>query len=118
MTSGQLGGLIGGITGGVLGALGGAIGTYFSIRNARPGRERAYMVRCAIICWIAVTIFVALLFLLPSPYRFILWIPYGVLLPVGIIKGNKGIARIRAEEAQNDEKDLVDVVDKNGPADN
>lgn len=109
MTPDQLGGWIGGTIGCVLGVLGAAIGTYFSIRNARPGKERAYMVRWSIAFGIGVTVFVGLLIALPSPYSFLLWIPYGILLPLTIKTCNKGVARIRAEEAQHDEKD--------GPAD-
>jgi len=81
-------GLIGGIAGSVIGVLGGAVGTYFSVKNTRGPRERAFMIRCAVVCavvaWIAIALFLALMFLLPIPYRHYLWIPYAILLPVGI----------------------------------
>ena len=93
-------GLIGGIAGGVIGLIGGLVGTCASIRNTSGPRERAFTVKASIIGWIAGLIFLALL-LLPSPWRFFLWLPYGILLPLGIIKWNKTQQRIRTEESQN-----------------
>jgi MFS family permease len=94
-------GLIGAIVGCVLGLAGGIIGTYFSIKNTNGPKERAFMVRAAVIGWIAIGIFLALLLILPSPYRYFMWIPYGILLPIGIIFGNKRQAKIRAEESKS-----------------
>ena len=93
-------GLIGAVIGCVIGLAGGIIGTYFSIKNTNGPKERAFMVRASIIGWLAMGIFLALLLLLPNPYRFLMWIPYGVLLPLGIIFGNKRLAQIRAEESK------------------
>ena len=95
MTSGMIGGLIGGIGG----AVGGIIGTYCSIKNTNGPRERRFMIKAGIVCWIGIIIFLLLLCLLPKPYNFFLWIPYGILLPLGIVKGNKAQQRIRQEEA-------------------
>ena len=92
-------GLLGGIIGGVLGVGGGVVGTYFSIRNTKGPLERAFMIKASVVTWLVVTFFLLLMFLLPIQYRFWLWIPYGVLLPWGIIKGNKRIAEIRQEDA-------------------
>jgi uncharacterized membrane protein YfcA len=92
-------GLIGGILGGVLGVAGGVLGAYFSIRNTNGPRERAFMIRMSVFAWLGVTAFLALLFLLPYPWRFLVWIPYGVLLPLFIVRTNRGQQRIRQEEA-------------------
>lgn len=92
-------GLVGGIVGSVLGLAGGVIGTYFSIRNTNGPRERAFMVRMSALAWLGITVFLALLLLLPDPWRFLVWIPYGILLPLFIVRANRGQARIRAEEA-------------------
>jgi len=81
-----------------LGVLGGAIGTYFSIKNTSGPRERAFMIRVSIFTWIAVSIFVAALMLLPKPYNWLLWIPYGIALPLTIIRWNKRQMEIRNEE--------------------
>jgi hypothetical protein len=99
MDPNAMGGLIGGIIGGVGGLAGGAIGTYFSIKNTNGPKERQFMVRCAVYMWLGISVFLGLLFLLPNPYRWLLFIPYGVALPFAIIKVNKTQARIRAEEA-------------------
>ena len=100
MTPGELGGWIGGIVGGLLGLAGGIIGTYFSIKNTNGPRERAFMVRAAAVCWVAILVFLALLLTLPNPYRWLLWIPYGILLPLAIIYGNRRQQAIRQEESQ------------------
>lgn len=91
-------GLLGGLVGGVLGVLGGAVGTYFSIRNTAGPRERMFMVRVAIVAWIGVTAFVLGLLMLPLPYNFLLWVPYAIALPLGIIWSNRRQRSIRAEE--------------------
>jgi uncharacterized membrane protein len=91
-------GLIGGIVGGVLGVLGGAIGTYFSIKNTAGPRERNFMVRVAILAWVAVSAFVLGLLMLPRPFNFLLWVPYAILLPLGILWCNRRQRTIRSEE--------------------
>jgi len=94
-------GWIGGIVGVVLGMIGGIIGTYFSIKSTNGPRERAFMVKTAVVCWIAMVVFLVLMFLLPSPYRHFLWIPYAILLPLGITFANRSQQRIRKKELQN-----------------
>jgi hypothetical protein len=92
-------GLIGGIVGGAVGTLGGLVGTYFSIKNTTGPRERRFMIRVAVVAWITVSAFVAGLLLLPIPYNFLLWIPYGIALPFGIVWCNRRQQHIRGEEA-------------------
>ena len=94
-------GLIGGIAGGVLGLTGGIVGTYFSIKNTNGPREKTFMIKASIWGWIGILVFLVLMLLLPNPYRFLLWIPYGILLPIAIIRGNKIQAKIRQEESSN-----------------
>lgn len=91
-------GLIGGIAGSVLGVLGGVIGTWFSIKNTNGPRERVFMVRTAAIAWVAITLFLVLLLSLPQPYNFLMWLPYGILLPLGIRRTNRIQAEIRIQE--------------------
>jgi len=88
-------GLLGGIIGGIAGVGGGAIGTYFSIKNTKGPLERAFVIKAAAVAWVAVIAFVALLLLLPRPYNYLPWIPYGILLPLGIVKFNKKQAELR-----------------------
>lgn len=95
-------GLVGGIVGSLLGVAGGLIGTYFSIKNTNGPRERAFMIRSAMVCWIGVSVFLAGMFLVP-PARLWLWIPYGILLPLGIGCANKKQRAIRRTELANAE---------------
>jgi threonine/homoserine/homoserine lactone efflux protein len=87
--------------GGIGGLAGGVVGTYFSIKNTNGPRERAFVTKAAIICWVAVLVFLAVLFALPNPYRWLVWIPYAILLPIGIKTWNKRQFAIRQEESQN-----------------
>ena len=92
-------GIIGGVLGGVLGCIGGLVGTYFSIKNTNGPKEKSFMIKACIIGWSGIILFLVLMFLLPGPYRFYLWIPYGPILAIAIIKGNRIQAEIRQEEA-------------------
>ncbi len=94
---------IGTIMGGVLGVS--CIGTYSRIKNTNGPRERSFMVKAVVVLWIAVLVFLALFFVLPNPYRWNIWIPYGILLPVGIIFINRKQQTIRQEESQQHQAD-------------
>ena len=94
-------GTIGGIIGGLGGLAGGIIGTYFSIKNTNGPREQAFMIKASVVGWIAILVFLGLIFSMPEPYRYFLWIPYGILLPLAIVTGNKKLQKIRQEESQN-----------------
>lgn len=92
-------GMIGAIVGSLAGVAGGVIGTYMSIRNTSSTQERRYMIRCAIGFWVGITLFLTAQFLLPHPYRGLLWLPYAVALPLSIVAANRGLARIRIHAA-------------------
>ena len=94
-------GLIGGIIGCVIGVAGGIVGTYFSIRNTSGSREKAFIIKASIIMWIAGIAFITLLLVLQTPWRFLIWIPYGILLPLGIVTWNRTLQRIREEESED-----------------
>src|SRR5512145_3356451 len=94
-------GLVGGIVGGVIGLLGGVVGTYFSIKNTAGPRERAFMIRVAVVAWIGITAFLIGLMMLPRPYNFLMWVPYAIALPLGIVWCNRRQRTIRAEEAMS-----------------
>jgi hypothetical protein len=97
--SGEMVGLIGGIGGSIIGLLGGLLGTYVSVRNTNGPKERAFMIRCAWLCCLGVSAFLVCLFLVPGPWRFLLWIPYGPALVGFIHWTNAGQARARLEDA-------------------
>ena len=92
-------GLVGGFLGGALGVAGGAVGTYFSIKNTSGPSERAFMIRVSIFTWVIVSAFVVELWLLPRPYSLLLWIPYGIALPLAIRWCNARQLQIRTQEA-------------------
>ena len=100
----QTSGLFGGLAGGLVGTLGGAVGTYFSIRNTAGPRERAFVVRASVLCWVAVVLFLIALILTPRPYAWLLWVPYSLLLPLAILAWNRRQALIRSEEALHAEQ--------------
>lgn len=91
-------GMMGGILGGALGLAGGALGTYFSIRNTRGTRERGFMVRVAAVGWALIIAFLLSLHVTPEPYKWLLWVPYGIGLGLGIAWCNRRQGHIRAEE--------------------
>lgn len=97
--TGTMWGWIGGIAGSVIGLAGGAVGTYFGIKNTKGPRERSFMIKSAVMCWIAILIFLGLFLSLPNPYRWFMWIPYSIMLPLGIIYGNRKQQAIRQEES-------------------
>ena len=92
-------GIVVGVVGGVIGALGGMAGTYFSIKNTAGPRERSFMIQVAVVGWLMITLFLIGLFLLPQPFNCLLWVPYGIALPLCILWCNRRQRAIRAEEA-------------------
>lgn len=90
-----------GLIGGFVGLLGGALGTYVSVTNTSGPRERAFMVRVAIGAWIFITAFLIGLLTLPTPFKFLLWIPYAIALPLAILWSNRRQRQIRAAEAMS-----------------
>src|SRR5215813_7333093 len=98
-------GIVGAIIGGVFGVLGGVIGTYFSIKNTSGPRERAFMIQVSIVAWVVITAFLVGLLALPRPFNFLLWLPYGIALPLAIMWCNRRQRRIRAEEAASNAND-------------
>jgi len=93
-------GVMGGvIVGSALGLAGGVIGTYFSIKNTSGAGERAFMIRVSAVAWVAITLFLVGLLMLPKPFNWLLWVPYGIALPLSIRWCNRRQRQIRAAEA-------------------
>ena len=97
--------IVGAIVLSVLGVAVGAVGTYSSIKNAKGPRERAFMIRSAIILWASVSVALAVILLLPAAG---LWICVAcvVLLPLGIRYENRKQMAIRREEQTNADQSL------------
>ncbi len=101
METGQQIGWIVGIGGSLIGLAGGIFGTYCSIKNTNGPRERAFLIKASVVCWIGVLIFLTLFFALPIAYRCYMWIPYAIILPLGIIYSNRTQQKIRKSEAEH-----------------
>ncbi len=98
-------GWIGGITGCVIGLAGGIIGTYFSIKNTRPGRERSFMIKYIAAFWAIGIAVLALMLLaafdvLPEAFYWVAWIMFMCLLGPSIVLGNRRLAALRADESE------------------
>ena len=74
-------------------------GTYVSIKSAKGPIECAFIKKAKVITWIAVSVFLGLLLTLPKPYNFLLWIPYGITMLIGIPKLRKKHTQIRRSES-------------------
>ena len=87
-----------GLIGGFIGILGGVVGTYFSIHSTKTPVERRFMVRAAIWTWLGVSAFLAALFLIPVPWRWLAWLPYAIILPFAIRHMNRRQNAIRESD--------------------
>lgn len=79
--------------------MGGVLGTYLSIKSAKGPIERAFIKRTAVIAWITVSVFLGLLFTIPQPYNFLLWIPNVILWLIFVPKLRKKHTEIRRSES-------------------
>jgi Ca2+/Na+ antiporter len=99
-TLGRSIGWAGAIVGSVVGILGGVVGNYFSVKNTNSPRERAFMIKASVVCWVFVLTFVLGMCLIPGFYKILLVPIYVVGLVAGILLGNKKQAQIRSEESK------------------
>lgn len=84
-----------GLVGGIIGCLGGAIGTYFSIRNTKTAAERRFMVRASVWIWLGVTLYLVILFQVPPAWRWVIYIPYAILVPIAALYINRRQSALR-----------------------
>jgi Ca2+/Na+ antiporter len=91
-------GMIGGIVGPVVGVMGGLIGTYFSIKNTKSPRERRFVIRASIICWLFVILFLTAYIYATFSIRLGMWAIDAVVLVLGINYWNRKQRAIRQEE--------------------
>jgi hypothetical protein len=101
-TTGQWIGMAGGVAGAVIGLVGAVIGTYVSLKRAGGPRERAFVIRCAVACFLLIAAFLIGFSLTPHPYRHWVIIPYIMLLGACISWANRRQAAIQVEEARRD----------------
>jgi hypothetical protein len=104
-------GLVAGIAGGVVGVMGGVVGTYFSIKNTKGPKERAFMIRAAAFCWFGASAFLTCLSLLPLHWSWLLWVVYLPPLFWFITKANMGQARAQVEDMTQDDLSVPQASD-------
>ena len=92
-------GLFSGLAGIGLGLLGAAVGTYYAITKTYGPLEKKFMVKSSVGVWLAILLFIIIVFSLPAEYRYYIWIPYVIVLPMAIVKLVKEQARLRKLEA-------------------
>ena len=90
-------GLIGAIVGSAVGVAGGLYGAYRSYKAAKGSRERRFVIWASIACFVCVGLFLAVLFLFPQT-RPMIYVPYAIILAVGIGYLNRQQSRIQREE--------------------
>jgi uncharacterized membrane protein YfcA len=90
---------VGALLGTAGGVLGGAFGVWASLKNTKGPREKAFVVRASVLCVVFVSAFIVGMVLIPGWYKYLLWIPYMILLIFGICWGNRVQFRIRREES-------------------
>lgn len=96
----QNAGLVAGLVGGGIGVVGGVVGTFYGLANATGPRERAFVLRMAVVMWAAMIAFLLGLWLVPRPFNVLLWLPYGVLLPLAIRRMNRRQEALRRAEVE------------------
>lgn len=102
-------GLIGAVGGTLLGFLGGVYGTWNSIQQTNGPRERAYVKKMALMFFIVVSLFVVLVFVLPDPWNYYIWLPYGLWLTSTIRRSALRQQAIREAEARDESLPLTEV---------
>lgn len=90
------------ILGVAAGAIGGIVGTAASIRNTNSPRERAFVIRCAAVMWIAVILLLVGMEWLPRPMGTLLLVGMFLVLFPAITRLNAVQQRIRREDAMSE----------------
>lgn len=76
----------------------GVFTTYTSIRNARGPKEKTFVLWNNFFAWLVIVVLLGLMYLLPSPYRYLLLIPYFLHLPVVVYRYATKVQLIRRLE--------------------
>lgn len=80
------------------------LGIYSGLKHVQEVRERKIVIRTTIAWGCATAIFSILLYSLPNPYRFLVWIPYLSTMVLIFGAAKLALKRIRLEEAQSQKK--------------
>ena len=77
------------------------VGNYMIIRNTQGPREHRFMVRASCAAWTTILAFFLLGYLIPSPWRYLLLVPYFLHLPVATyLTVNKQLLIRKIEEVE------------------
>ncbi len=92
---------------GVLLALGGGLfGTFMSIKKTESEREKRFVIKSGLLFWAVSIVFISVLMFVASPYKYLIWVPWGIFFPLWLMFSNKKQARIKSEEREKDETPL------------
>jgi hypothetical protein len=84
--------------------VGGGIATYHNIRETRGPRERRFVWRICVAAWALVLSMLFLMYVLPSPYRYVTFFVYFVVTPWLIYRWTNTHQLIRIlEQRERDE---------------
>ena len=96
----------------------GVVGIYASwsnVRSAKGPKEKAFVRRSCVITFLAITTLLALMYYLPSPYRYLVLIPYLALVPAFIYRSvtrRQMIRILEDRERAGKEESVPDCLDK------
>ena len=82
----------------IIGLIGGAAATMSNLRSAKGPKERVFVRFNCIAAWGVAVLCLALMYYLPSPWRYLVLIPYFFHLPVAIYRATMKRQLIRRLE--------------------
>ena len=80
------------------------LGAYNIFKYVQNPRERGILLLHSVAGGFVTAVFLSLLFNLPSPYRFLIWIPYLLLVVVLIVLAKHALKRVAHKETDEDQK--------------
>jgi hypothetical protein len=80
---------------------GGAYASYVNVRNARGPRERRFVMRACAIGWLLILSMLALIYVFPPPYRYVIALAYFVATPILIYRWSLTHQLLRALDARD-----------------
>ncbi len=83
---------------------GGFLASATCVRNTRGPKEHAYVVSHCVGAWLVIFLLFAVMYVVPSPYRYLLLIPYFVHLPIATYRFTLRQQIIRHREEQDAER--------------
>lgn len=62
--------------------------TYSNVRSAKGPRERAFCRFHSLAAWGVICLFLALMYWLPTPWRYVVLLPYFIHLPIAVYRAS------------------------------